>query len=522
KIGMLIVRAKMAVAMRERLFRHLQRLSLSFHKSARSGDLLYRLTSDLASIAVFLIRVPQETVYRTFMIFSHLGIMLFMEWRLTVAAFAVIPPIYYFNRRIGKKVRKAATKKRKKESDVISVITENVTATALIQAYGREDLQQSRFETENREKVEHGIRAMKLSKIFSRISDILIAIGTGSILYLGGVLALDQAILPGTLILFYSYLRKLYKPLSKLSALLMDITKAQVGAERVLEVIDNEMIMEDDPDAKPAPPLAGRIEYRDIHFSYQKEKDVLKDVNFTIEPGETIALVGHSGAGKSTLISLFLRFYDPQKGQILIDGQDIRKFTMKSLREQITILFQDAKLFNRSVRENIAFGKDGATEEEMTRAAKQAQAHDFIMEMPGGYDTIISEGGKNLSGGQKQRINIARAMIRNTPILILDEPATALDTKTEAEIQKALHELVKGRTTFIIAHKFGTIVNASKIMVLENSRLAGFGTHEELMCTCGHYQELYSLQFGNQLPDGSAAGSSDEEIVSASEDAAVG
>ncbi|MGH7599378.1 MAG: ABC transporter ATP-binding protein, partial [bacterium] len=242
--------------------------------------------------------------------------------------------------------------------------------------------------------------------------------------------------------------------------------------------------------------LPGRIEFKNVSFAYNKRgKEVLKNLNFAVEPGETVALVGHSGAGKSTLVSLLLRFYDPQQGKILIDRRNIRRFTVKSLRSQITILLQDAKLFRQTVRENIAFGKVGASEEEIIEAAKLAEAHDFIMQMPEGYDTMMEEGGDNLSGGQKQRINIARAIIRNTPIVILDEPATGLDAKAEAKINAAIQRLTRDKTTFIIAHKFSTIAGADKILLLEEGQLAHQGRHEQLLCESAAYRELYELQF---------------------------
>ncbi|MDZ7342901.1 MAG: ABC transporter ATP-binding protein/permease [candidate division KSB1 bacterium] len=496
KVGILSVGEMITTDARELIFSHLQRLSLSFHESARSGDLIYRLTSDIRDLKTVLIMVPENFIYRVLMIVTHVSLMMVLEWRLALLAFSVIPVLYYFQRRLGSGIQTATRKKRSKESDVTSIISENVTAMALVQAYGREDLQQTRFESENRQSLESGIEAMRLSKMFKRTNDILAALGTSGVVYFGGSLALDGMLSIGTLVLFASYMKNLYGPIEKFASMFLEIAKAQVAGDRILELVECDMVIADSPHAVPAPPFKGHIEFRRVAFGYQHGVEVLKNISFTVEPGETIALVGHSGAGKSTLVSLLLRFYDPHNGQILFDGRDIRDFTLKSLRAQVTILLQEARLFNQTVRENIAFGKIGATEEEIIRAAKLAQAHDFIMEMPEGYDTEIYEGGDNLSGGQKQRINIARAIIRNTPILILDEPATALDARAEAKIHQALDELTRGKTTFMIAHRFSTLARADKILVLEQGRLAGFGTHEELMQNCREYRELYELQIG--------------------------
>lgn len=500
KVGMVMVSIKIRREIRERVFAHMQRLSMAFHESYRSGDLIFRMMSDLRELPTILLNVPQNFVYRIFTIGAHVGIMWLMSPQLALVAFSVIPLMYYFNRRIGTKVQRATKKKRNTESNIASIISENATGMALVQAYGREDLLQSRFADENRQSLESTLTATRLSKVFSRISDTLVAFGTCGVAYYGGSLALDGVITPGTLVLFVSYLKKLYSPLDKFSDMLLDLTRSQVTAERVLELVDCDLIVQDSPNASLAPVFRGRVEFRNVSFGYKKDVTVLKNLNFVVSPGETIALVGHSGAGKSTLTSLLLRFYDPQQGQILIDDSDLRDYQLKSLRAQLTVVMQNAKLLNKTVKENIAFGKTGATDDEIVHAAQLAQAHDFIMEMPEGYETRILQGGENLSGGQKQRLNIARAVIRNSAIVILDEPATALDAKAEVKIHAALEELTKGKTTFIIAHRFSTIAHADKILVLNEGQLVGFGTHEQLMQTCEHYRELYELQTARVLP----------------------
>jgi len=495
KIAMLMVSTQMIRDIRLRVFSHMQRLSLSYRESFLAGDMVLRLISDLRNLPRVLIFAPQHVCQRVFTIATHAGLMLVLEWRLALVAFSVLPVMYYFNRRFSLRVQKASRKKRSTESNIASLVTENFSSMALIQAYGREDDQQARFNSENRESLALTLKATRFSKVYNRVTDVLMALGTGLVLYVGGGLALDNVILPGTLVLFATYLKKMYSPVDKFSGMLLDFATAQVAAERMLELIECKMVMEDAPHAVPAPPFKERLEFRNVSFSYKDGVNVLHDLNFTVAAGETVALVGHSGAGKSTVASLLLRFYDPQQGQVLLDGRDIRDCTLKSVRDQITLLMQEARLFNKTVRENIAFGKlDEASDDEVHHAARLAQAHDFIMQMPEAYGTMIARGGNNLSGGQKQRLNMARAIIRNTPIVILDEPSVALDAKAEAKTHEALAELTKDKTTFIIAHNFSTIAHADKILVLEGGRLVALGTHEQLLQTCEHYRELYAMQ----------------------------
>ncbi|MCG8607144.1 ABC transporter ATP-binding protein/permease [bacterium] len=483
---------------RERVFVHLQRLSLSFHDSMHSGNLVYTLTSDISQLKMILISFPQDLCKQMLGLFTTAFLMLALDWRLALIGMSTMPIVYLMTRFFGAGLKGAMQRKRKQEGGISSLISENVQSMALVQAYGREKSERDRFSVEAGRSLDAQLQGLRLHQTYSRLTDLTSTVAMAMVLYFGGRFAFGGDILPGTLVVFVAYLREVLSSVEKFNSLFLGLASSQVASERIMEVIGNEMIVKDAPSAVPAPALKGHLKFDSVSFAYRKGKRVLEDLNFEIMPGETIALVGHSGAGKSTLISLLLRFYDPQQGRILIDGRDSREFTIKSLRDQITILLQDAKLFRQSVADNIAFGKKGATREEVIAAAKMAQAHEFIMDMPDGYDTLMYEGGENLSGGQKQRINIARAIIRNTALLILDEPSTGLDAKAEAQIATALSHLTGGKTTFIIAHRFSTIKNADRILLLEEGQLAHFGTHERLFDESEQYRELYEIQFGNQ------------------------
>jgi ATP-binding cassette subfamily B protein len=492
------VGARMSADIRERVFAHLQRLSLSFHDSARSGNLAYLLTSDVKEMRRLLLDLPQECVRRLVTFGTYAVVMLTLDWRLGLLALSTVPLLYCGTRYFGAGMQKAMKTKREQEGVVASIIAENVTSMTLIQAYGREETELDRFSGENQGSLATQLRALRLQKTYGRLADFLVTLSTAAVLYFGGRAALRGEILPGTLVVFVAYLRNVYLAIEKFSDLFLDLAKSSASGERLLDLVENDLVMQDEPHAVPAPPFQGRVAFQDVNFAYKKDQEVLQRLNFVVEPGETVALVGHSGAGKSTLISLLLRFYDPQHGQILIDGKNIRTFTLKSLRDQITIVLQDAKLFRQTVRENIAFGTPDATQEEIIAAAKLAEAHEFIMQMPDGYETVMYEGGDNLSGGQKQRLNLARAIIRDTPILILDEPVTGLDARAEANVNAALQRLTRGRTTFIIAHKFSTIASADKVLLLEAGQLAHQGTHAQLLRESAQYRALYELQLGRQ------------------------
>jgi ATP-binding cassette subfamily B protein len=419
-------------------------------------------------------------------------------------ACGVTPVIYIITRILSKRVKRAMRRRRERESNVASTLIENVNGMALVQAYSREEAEHERFRAIIKSSTDAQVGAMRTTRLLGRVIDAAVIVSTATILYVGGRFALSGEITPGVMVLFVSYLRAIFGAFQKFSGMFLTLTQARVSAERLLELVENDMVMQDTPQAVAAPPFLGRVVFEDVSFAYQTGNEVLRNLRFTVEPGETVALVGHSGAGKSTLISLLMRFYDPRSGRILIDGHDLRNFTLKSLRDQLTIVLQNAKLFRQTVRENIAFGKPDATDAEIIDAARRAEADDFIRAMPEGYDTFIEEGGNNLSGGQKQRINIARAIIRNTPIVIMDEPVTGLDARSEAKVNAAIQRLARGKTTFIIAHKFSTIAGADKVLLLEEGQLAHYGSHEQLMRESSQYRQLYELQYGWQKKWGGA------------------
>ena len=485
---------RIAADIRERVFEHLQRRSLSLDESAHSGNVVYLLTTDTKVMKNLLIDLAQDLIQRVSAVALYSGLMLALDWRLGLVALSTTPLVWILTSHFGSSTKGAVRERRLYESEVSSVVADNVEAMALVQAYGREATEFKRFSERNAKSLEAQLKALRLHRTYGRLVQLLITLSTAGVLWFGARFALKGEILPGTLVVFVAYLRDIYGYFERFSLMFLNLARSLVSGERLADFMERDIEVEERPDAVPAPRFQGRIEFRDVGFSYRDGVDVLDRVSFVAEPGRTIAVVGPSGAGKSTLIGMLLRLYDPKRGQVLIDGNDVRAFTLESLRSQVTILLQEAMLFRRSVADNIGFGKRGATREEIVTAAKRAEAHDFITAMRDGYDTVMAEGGDDLSGGPRQRINIARAIIRDTPIVVLDEPLTGLDPRAEAEIGAAIRHLGEGRTTFIVAHRFATVRNADAILVLDDGAMVGFGTHEQLLATCTRYRELWELQ----------------------------
>ena len=498
KYLMSVVGESVVIDVRERIFLHLQVLGLGFHGQARSGDLVLRLTSDIAKLKKLFVDSIQDFGSHLLRLSGIVAIMAWMDWKLSLVAVAVLPPLYVVTHFFSGNVKKFQHEKRARESNVASIVQENMRSIALIQAYTGEASERERFQLQNRESLAAQIRTAQLSKGYRRAVQTLIATGTAAVIYAGARRVLSGHLSPGDLVVFAAYLKELYGPIDKISDLFVDLAECLVSGDRLVEIVQQPVVIRDAPDAVPAPRFRGEVEFHHVTFRYPQGEDVLRDVDVRVTPGQTVAIVGSSGAGKSTLVNLMLRFYDPTAGQIRIDGTDIRKCTLASLREQIGVVLQDTMLFRKTIRDNIAYGRPGATTAEILSAARAAGAHEFIHALPQQYDTLVEEGGRNLSGGQRQRISIARAILRDAPILILDEPTTGLDALAEAHLHDALVRLAAGRTTFIIAHRFTTLAHADHVLLLEEGKISEHGTHSQLLQRSPAYRRLWELQRGDR------------------------
>ena len=482
--------------LRLRLYSHIQRLSLAYHDQKQTGDLVSRVTSDIAAIQSFIASGLLGALINSLTLVGMVAVMFYLNWRFTLIALSVAPFLFALIYSYTRRIKKAARDVRKKEGEIVSVIQEVLSSIRVVKAYAREDYEQNRLEEESLESVEIALHARGLKARLAPLVEILVAIGTSMVLWFGARMALTGALSAGSLIVFIMYLNKMYKPMQELSKMTDAWSKAEVGYERIREVLEINGEVQDLPGARRAPRLRGQIEFDHVHFNYRPDTPVLRDVSFRIEAGQVAALVGPTGAGKTTIISLIPRFYDPTSGAVRIDGSDIRRFRIQSMRQQMSFVLQETLLFHGPVWSNIAYGKPGATRAEILRAAEMANAHEFIEKMPEGYDTLVGERGVTLSGGQRQRIAIARAIIRNTPILILDEPTTGLDAASEKLVFEALDRLMENRTSIVIAHRLSTIRRAGIIFVVQDGVICECGTHEQLVNTDGLYAELYELQFG--------------------------
>jgi subfamily B ATP-binding cassette protein MsbA len=486
--------------LRRTLYHHIHRLSLAEHDEKRTGDLIGRVTSDIEAIQAFITTALLGILTSVLTLLGIIGVMFYLNWRFTLISLSIAPVlflvVYFFTRRI----KKASRDVRKKESELVSIVEEVFSSIRVVKAFAREDYEERRFERQSLENVEMALLARSIKTKLAPIVEIIVATGTCLVLGYGARLVLAGQLTAGALVVFLLYLGKMYKPMRDLSKMTDTVSKAAVGFERIREVLETESGMRDLPGARRAARFKGKIEFDKVSFGYNQDQLILKDMSFEIEPGQVAAFVGPTGGGKTTIISLVARFYDPLSGEVKIDGTNIRNYTMKSLRQQISFVLQETLLFHAPVWQNIAYGRPEANRAEIIHAAKLANAHEFIEEMPEGYDTMVGERGVTLSGGQRQRIAIARAVIRNTPILVLDEPTSGLDAVSEQAVFEALDRLMKGKTSIVIAHHLATIRRAKIIFVVKDNTLVERGTHDELLAAGGLYSELYEIQFRREDP----------------------
>lgn len=493
---------KVLYHLRNDLYRHMQSLDISFFDRNRTGDLMSRVTSDV-SVLQQLISSSMMQLFTDFFTFTAIAVyMIWIDWKLTVLLLATFPFMIMTTRLFGKRIRSSFRKVQESVADVSDHLQNSLTGIRLIKSFTAEDYESDRFSERTRKNMDANIQVVRLRAVYEPIIDFLNFLGLAIVLVFGAWLSMRGEMSVGTIVAFIAYLRLLQNPIRHFSRIINTIQQAAAAYERIMEVMNTKADIVEKKDAIQLPPSRGQIEFRDVGFAYSDESVVLSDFNLTLEAGKITALVGSSGSGKTTIANLIPRFYDARSGDITIDGFSLKDVGIVSLREQIGIVSQDIVLFNGTIGENIRYGNASASDEEVCAAARAANADKFIEAFPHGYDTQIGERGVKLSGGQKQRISIARAILKNPRIIILDEATASLDSESEQHIQEALSELLRGRTCLVIAHRLSTIQQADCIYVLEQGCVIESGTHEELLRQQGRYSQLYELQFP-QLEAGS-------------------
>lgn len=486
---------RLVFSLRSSLYDQLQRLSLKFHHSSSSGDLLMRLTGDILLLREMLVSALITGLSDVLILVVIISLMIYLDPFLTILAISILPLLaittYYF----GGQLRVASRRQRRKEGQVATMGHEMLLGIRVVQAFNREKVQRKRFEQQNRSSFRQGMRAVRLEAKLTRWVEIILAVGTVLVLWFGveRVRENPPRSTPGDLLVFLAYLRFMYRPIRDFAKLANRTAKAAASGERVMEILRTDPDVCDLPGAEPAPRLAGAIEFRRVRFGYNAETDVLRGIDLRIRPGEKVAIVGLNGSGKTTLLSLICRFYDPTSGSVRLDGRDLREYTVASLRKQISPVFQESLLFGTTAFENIAFGRPDATLDEVQRAALQAQADEFISGFPRGYNTVIAERGMSISEGQKQRIALARAFLKKAPILLLDEPTSNVDVRSERKILRAVRRLMKHRTTILVTHNLRLLHWMDRIVVLDGGRIAQIGTHDELAVAPGLYARLIAM-----------------------------
>jgi ABC-type multidrug transport system fused ATPase/permease subunit len=482
--------------LRMRVYDHLQHLSLGYYDSHQTGALLSTITDDIKTIQGFASSSTLDILVDLLTIVGMLGIMLWLEFDFALVAVAVSPFLLLFVARLNRAVKRATHEVRHHQSDIVAVVEQGLESIRVVKAFGRQELEESRLDDVSQATVNAALKARRVKSLLSPAVTTVVALCTGFVLWRGTALVLADVMTVGALTVFLAYLSKFFKPVQDLAKMSNTLAQTSVAMERVQTILDTQAMVPERADAREPGVLTGALTFDHVAFAYDPASPVLKDINFSIAPGQLVGVVGATGGGKSTVVGLIPRFYDPGAGRVLIDDVDLRDYKLQGLRSQIGFVLQDTVLFRGTVRDNIAYGRPDASEDEIVAAANLANAHEFIARMPKGYDSLVGERGLTLSGGQRQRIGIARAIIRNAPILILDEPTAALDTESEKLVIDALERLMKGRTVITIAHRLSTIRDAHKIIVLKDGVVFEEGTHDELVARGGFYAELYRVQFG--------------------------
>lgn len=492
-VGFALAGNRVLSAARERLYRHLQSLSLSFHGRARGGDLTVRVMSDLGVMTDVLVTALLPLLADLAVMAGMIVVMFRVRWDLALLALAMAPAFVAATVRLSGRIREAARRQRQREGAMAATAAESLGAIKTVHALSLHDAFAGTFERESQGSFKEGVRGSRLSARLERVVDGLIAVSSALVLFQGARLVIARALTPGELLVFLAYLKSAFKPLKDFAKYTGRLAKALAAGERVLAILDQAPEVRDLPGAVVAPALRGGIRFEGVNFAYETERQALADIDLEILPGQRVAIVGPSGSGKSTLVSLLLRLYDPQRGHVLVDGHDLREYTLDSLRRQVGLVLQDGLLFASSVSENIACGAPVATQAEIEDAARLANAHEFITALPFGYDTVLGERGVTLSGGQRQRLAIARAAVRRAPILVLDEPTAGLDAPNEVAVMEALGRLATDRTVILVTHDLERAADADLVVLLDGGRIVETGTHRQLMASGGRYATLQAL-----------------------------
>ncbi len=485
---------RVVAALRQQLYDHIQDMPLSFFDHMATGVLMSRITNDVNEIQNAVSKAITGLIRDSLTVVGLLFVVFYQNWRLAIIATVVLPGAFYPLFRFGSRLRKLAHRRQKSMGDLTVVLHETLTGARIVKAFTMEDYEKARFADKNGKLLSYNLKSLRIGTLSSPLMELIGALGITAVLWYGGYQVIVGTSTPGTFFSFMGALLMLYKPVKGISKVNNVLQKGIASTLRVYEILDQKRDLNEKEDALELTSVNGKVEFRNVDFAY-RDKRVLKNINLCARPGEVIALVGSSGGGKTTLVNLIPRFYDVSGGAVLVDGHDVRDLTLKSLRGRIAIVTQQSFLFNDTVKNNIAYGDPAKDEGEIMKAAKAAYAYDFIMGLPEGFDTVIGEQGVMLSGGQRQRLCIARALLKNAPLLILDEATSSLDSEAEMEVQKALENLMAGRTTFVVAHRLSTVQFADRIIVIAGGCIVEEGSHQELLERKGEYRRLYDIQF---------------------------